>query len=162
MASRAIALTSLVALSFFFLRAMTQPLCNAAMPYEISFRRFVEVPDPEIYINECCWGGDVVQQQLLPLVTAEYTDVMAEQEDWGWFIWFKKGDLNLAIDIHTDSREGEFRIHVSANRVRFFGLSRRPADDTPEVEALVEKITGHLRRWGAEAVTVEKMDQNFS
>ena len=93
MASRAIALTSLVALNFFFLRAMTQPLCNAAMPYEISFRKFIEVPDPEIYFNECCWGGDVVQQQLLPLVTAEYTDVMAEQEDWGWFIWFKKGDL---------------------------------------------------------------------
>jgi hypothetical protein len=131
------------------------------MPYEISFRKPVEVSDPEIYINECCWGGDVVQQQLLPIVESGYTDIMAEQEDWGWFIWFKKGDLNLAIDIHTDSREGEFRIHVSAARVRFFGLSRRPADDTPEVEALVEKVVARLRAWGAEAVMVEHMNESF-
>lgn len=125
------------------------------MPYEISFRKPLTIDEESIYVNDCCWGGDIVQQQLLPLIEEEYTDIKAAQEDWGWFIWFKKGELNLEVNIMTDSKEGEFRIHVVAARVRFFGLSRRVGDDTPEVHALAEVVANRLREWAAEDVRLE-------
>ena len=62
------------------------------MPYEISFTRPVLISDREQYINECCVGGDAVVDALLPAVRAAgYEDIQSNQEDWGWFIWFRKG-----------------------------------------------------------------------
>jgi hypothetical protein len=93
-------------------------------------------------------------------VEADYTDVMADQEDWGWFIWFKKDDINLAIDICSDSKEGDFRIHLSAARVRWFGLSRRAAEDTPEVEALLDKVKQLLSEWAGN-IAIVRTDRDF-
>ena len=72
------------------------------MPYEIAFTKRLDVADTDVYINECCWGGDVVTEQLLPTVNARYEDVQRDQEDWGWFIWFRKGRTSLAIDVFCD------------------------------------------------------------
>ena len=57
------------------------------MPYEISFARPVKVTDVSSYINECCYGGDVVGEQLFPEIEKRYVEVQFNQEDWGWFIW---------------------------------------------------------------------------
>jgi hypothetical protein len=67
------------------------------MPYELSFSKQLPHIDREQYINDCCIGGDLVVNQLLPSVQARYTDVQTEQEDWGWFIWFRKGNVRLAV-----------------------------------------------------------------
>lgn len=66
------------------------------MPYELSLRKRVSIADREQYFNECCIGGDLVTDQLMPMVQQHYTDVQTNQEDWGWFIWFRKGDVRLA------------------------------------------------------------------
>ena len=61
------------------------------MPYEVSFTKRVPIADREQYFNECCVGGDIVVDVLLPSVRARYEQVQTHQEDWGWFIWFRKG-----------------------------------------------------------------------
>lgn len=105
------------------------------MPYEISFKKAVTVADPEIYINDCCWGGDVVQAQLLPLIEGQYDDVEANQEDWGWLIWFRSGNVHLQINITTDSKD-EFRIHlVSLRKHKKFLFTREEIVDLPELES---------------------------
>jgi hypothetical protein len=30
------------------------------MPYEVAFTKTLQVSEANRYINECCWGGDVV------------------------------------------------------------------------------------------------------
>jgi hypothetical protein len=41
-------------------------LSRTHMPYVVSFVKFVQVTDPEQYINDCCVGGDIVLDRLLP------------------------------------------------------------------------------------------------
>jgi len=85
------------------------------MPYEVSFKKPVPLLDREEYINECCVGGDAVVNRLLPSIQARHTDIQTNQEDWGWFIWFRMGNVRLAIDVFTDdSQEGQFRIHLTS------------------------------------------------
>jgi len=43
------------------------------VPYELSFTKAVRIQDRDQYINECCVGGDVVRDELLPIVTARLT-----------------------------------------------------------------------------------------
>jgi hypothetical protein len=82
------------------------------MPYEITFTKSLSVRDESIYINECCWGGDVVRDELLPLVSQNAADLQTGQEDWGWFIWFKRGQVHLAIDICCDDPRKGFSASV--------------------------------------------------
>ncbi len=55
----------------------------ACVSYELSFTKSVRVADPKIYFNECCWGGDVVRDQLLSLISSKYEHIQTGQEDWG-------------------------------------------------------------------------------
>ena len=45
------------------------------MPYELSFTKPISVEDPEIYWNECCWGGDRVSDHLLPMIRGKYENI---------------------------------------------------------------------------------------
>ncbi len=126
------------------------------MPYEISFHKALTVRDPDIYINECCWGGDVVRDFLLPPVVAKFGDVETEQEDWGWFIWFRQGRVKLAIDIFCDDpQKGEFRIRLTSRRKWL--LFDGPAADTEELEELREFVVSQVTAW-AGAPKVEQVD----
>jgi hypothetical protein len=126
------------------------------MPYEISFTRPVAITDREQYINECCVGGDAVVDALLPAVRDRYQDLDTNQEDWGWFIWFKKGDIRLAVDVHTDDGDaGEFRVMLTSSRKRLF---RFEEVDTPELEELRVLIEDELRKWQVTNVAVSKSD----
>jgi hypothetical protein len=118
------------------------------MPYEISFTKKVEVQDPSIYINDCCWGGDVVRDRLLPSINEKFEGVWTSQEDWGWFIWFQRGKLRLAVDIFSDDREGHFRLWLSSQRKRF--LIRDLVVDTPELEETLELVTTQLTHWAGD------------
>lgn len=124
------------------------------MPYEIAFTRPVHISDREQYINECCVGGDAVVEALLPAVRERYADIQTNQEDWGWFIWFKKGPVKLAIDVHTDDGDaGAFRIRLTSQTKRLIGYKEADTAELDELRALVE---AELRTWSATDVTVEK------
>jgi hypothetical protein len=135
------------------------------VPYELAFTKSFEVShsDPDargphaFYINNCCWGGDVVTEQLLPLVK-DYEKVFTCQEDWGWLIWFRKGDHRFEINIMCDApKAGEFRIHLVAFRRKWL---RKRVADTPELEALRKEVVQKLREWAGK-VKVTPMGPNF-
>ena len=124
------------------------------MPYEIAFTRLVPIADPDQYINPCCVGGDVVVDALLPAVRARYDDIQTNQEDWGWFIWFKQGKVKLAIDVHTDDGEaGEFRIRLTSQIKSWITYKEV---DTPELEELREFVERELAAWSALKIVVSK------
>ena len=123
-----------------------------AMPYEIAFTKSVTILNREQYINECCVGGDVVASALLPAITARYTDIQHEQEDWGWFIWFRKADVKLAVDIFTDDADaGQFRIMLTSRKKK---LLFDYAADTPELDVLRFLIVSELEKWLPNGITV--------
>jgi hypothetical protein len=75
------------------------------VPYELSFTKRLKVSDNDLYFNDCCWGGDQVRDSLLSLVEGHLYNIQTGQEDWGWFIWFRKPPIRLAIDIFCDDPE---------------------------------------------------------
>jgi hypothetical protein len=130
------------------------------MPYEISFTKPVVIADREQYINECCVGGDVVRDQLLPVVSGNYENIDTEQEDWGWFIWFRKGPVRLAIDIFTDDSDaGSFRVHLTSRKKRI--LFSNVVVDTSELDILKDAVVSQLANWGASAISVVKLDEHY-
>jgi len=130
------------------------------MPYEVSFKKPVPLLDREEYINECCVGGDAVVNRLLPSIQARHTDIQTNQEDWGWFIWFRMGNVRLAIDVFTDdSQEGQFRIHLTSRTRRLFLFER--VTDTDELEDLRSLVESELRAWDGRGIKVEHLDRNY-
>lgn len=130
------------------------------MPYEISFLKLVKVQDEDAYINECCYGGDVVSDQLLPSIRSTYSKVEADQEDWGWFIWFRDGAVSLSVDIFCDEPEaGAFRIHITSRKTRWFIPSC--IVDTPELEKLKDLIAARLNNWVGSPVTIVPLNKKY-
>jgi hypothetical protein len=118
----------------------------ACVSYELSFTKSVRVADPKIYFNECCWGGDVVRDQLLPLISSKYEHIQTGQEDWGWFLWFRRGRVNFGIDIYCDEPElTAFRILLTSRRkwLPFSGLRAGKS----ELEELRELVYTQLTSW---------------
>jgi hypothetical protein len=131
------------------------------MPYIVSFAKPIAVPSRDAYINECCVGGDVVLEQLMPTLRQHYgEDVHPVQEDWGWFAWFEHEGVKLAVDVHTDDPDtGEFQIHLTSRRPRrLFGAK---VEDTPELERLREHVVSGLHAWGVAGLLVERVDEQY-
>lgn len=128
------------------------------MPYELSFTKRVAITDREQYINDCCIGGDVVTDQLLPTIRARYgRNIQSNQEDWGWFIWFRNGDVHLAIDVFTDDPDkGEFRVHLTSRVKRMLILDR--IIDTPELDELQALGIAELSAWVGGTIQCEAID----
>jgi hypothetical protein len=128
------------------------------LPYELSFTKAVAVTDREQYINDCCIGGDIVLNQLLPALCARYGELQPNQEDWGWFIWFRKGDVKLAVDVFTDDPErGEFRIHLTSRVKRLFILDN--VVDTHQLRELHDLVVAELSAWVGGPITSETIDR---
>jgi hypothetical protein len=123
------------------------------MPYELSFTKPLTVADDSVYINDCCWGGDVIRDHFLPMIQGRYQQVQTEQEDWGWFIWFKQGPISLALDIHTDDRAGSFRIILTSRKKELFFSHQ---EDTVQLDHLRDLVVEELKRW-AGSVNVAAM-----
>jgi hypothetical protein len=127
------------------------------MPYELTFTKVVPIADRDQYFNECCVGGDVLMDQLLPLLRARYEDIETAQEDWGWFAWFKEAGSNLAVDVFSDNPDaGEFRIHVTSTVPRF--LLGAKVIDTPGLEPLLGMIVEAISSWTGQAPQVMRLD----
>jgi hypothetical protein len=116
------------------------------VPYELSFAKRLTVPNSDLYINDCCWGGDQIRDYLFPLVEGRFENIQTGQEDWGWYLWFRKPPLRLAIDIYTDDFEqGEFRVRLFCQRKK--GFFDRSEIDTPELEKLKDEVVARLGHW---------------
>lgn len=131
------------------------------MPYIISFVRPVQISDREQYINDCCIGGDVVLDRLLPALRERYgSDLLSNQEDWGWFAWFQQAGIKLAVDIHTnDHALGEFQVHLTSRRPRL--LLSAKVQDTAQLEQLRELVVSQLQAWSVERLEVERVDEKY-
>jgi hypothetical protein len=130
------------------------------MPYIVSFVKPVTIIDREQYINDCCVGGDVVLEQLLPPLRERYGDLQSNQEDWGWFAWFEQSGVKLAVDVHTnDDRTGEFQVHLTSRKPRLLLGAR--IHDTQELEALRELVLSRLREWTVTGLEVERLNERF-
>lgn len=131
------------------------------MPYTLNFNKNVEIEDREKYINECCVGGDIVLDQLLPALRKQYGELQSEQEDWGWFAWFKQADINLAVDVFTENdKTGSFQILLTSRVPRFlFGHKTR---DTPELQELKSLIISQLRSWQVNNLEENTVSENHA
>ena len=131
------------------------------MPYVIAFVKPVQVADLEQYINDCCVGGDIVLDRLLPSLRERYgNDLQSNQEDWGWFAWFEESGVKLAVDVHTnDHALGEFQLHLTSRRPRF--LLGAKVQDTAELEQLRDLVVSQLQSWPVERLTVERVDEKY-
>jgi hypothetical protein len=130
------------------------------MPYILSFVKPVAVVNREQYINDCCIGGDLVLDQFLPFLRDAYGDLQSDQEDWGWFAWFKRSGVKLAVDVHTnDETAGEFQVHLTSRTRRL--LVGAKIQDTPELEALRELVVLRLRAWSVANLEVEHVNERY-
>lgn len=130
------------------------------MPYALTFRKPFKITNSEQYINECCIGGDLVLDQLLPALKESYDDIEANQEDWGWFAWFESSGVKLAVDIFADDpAAGEFQIHLTARRPRF--LLSAKVEDTSELEELLRTVMQSLEAWSVEELKVERVNEKY-
>ena len=128
------------------------------MPFSIRFRKPVDVTEAEPYINDCCIGGDVVLEHLLPALRQSYGDLEPTQEDWGWFVWFEHVGVNLAVDVFTqDPLTNEFEIHLTSRKARLLRSAR--VVDTPELEALRRRVVSSLEAWPVTSLIVERLDE---
>ncbi|MCL2524765.1 MAG: hypothetical protein FWF20_04550 [Betaproteobacteria bacterium] len=131
------------------------------MPYIIGFVKPVQIADSERYINDCCIGGDIVLDWLLPTLRERYGgDLQSSQEDWGWFVWFEQSGVKLAVDVHTDdSKRGEFRLHLTSRKPRF--LLGAKIQDAPELEQLRDLVLSRLQSWPVERFNIEQVDEKY-
>jgi hypothetical protein len=130
------------------------------MPYIVSFLKPVSVPDREQYINDCCIGGDLVLEQLLPALRERYGHLESNQEDWGWFAWFEDSGVKLAVDVHTNEEaSGAFQIHLTSRRPRL--LLSAKIQDTSELEILRELVVSSLQTWVVNELEVERVNEKY-
>jgi hypothetical protein len=133
---------------------------DPAMPFVIRFRTPVAAAaaEDEPYLNDCCIGGDVVLERLLPSLRETYGEVQPTQEDWGWFVWLEQDRVQLAVDVLTQNPiTSEFEIRLTSRKASFFRPTR--VIDTPELEALRARLVAQLESWPVAALTVERLDE---
>ena len=125
------------------------------MPYEVAFVKPVAIVDRQQYINDCCVAGDIVVDALLPAIRQRYAGIQNNQEDWGWFIWFRKGGVKLALDVFTDDGDaGAFRIRLTSRKT--FLVMFDNEIDTPELDELRDLVVAELKKWQATGITATK------
>lgn len=129
------------------------------MPFELSFSKRISVDDPEIYFNECCWAGDRISDRLLPMIRDNYDSIWNDQEDWGWFIWFREGRTKLAVDVFCDDpTAGAFRLFLTSQRKRPI-LGYR-IEDSDELATLKTRVRKALEGWVDGNVGEALLDKN--
>ncbi|MHC4779028.1 MAG: hypothetical protein ACYTFG_10675 [Planctomycetota bacterium] len=130
------------------------------MPYLLTFKKALSVRDDGRYINECCFGGDFVVERIRPVIEGHYEALWTDQEDWGWFMWFRGENVRLAVDIFCDDPEkGEYRVHITSSKKRWFFFGR--VVDTEELDALKGAVVERLGGWTDTKVEVTRLDSDY-
>jgi len=85
-------------------------------------------------------------ERLLPAISARFEDIQANQEDWGWFIWFRRCPVSLAVDIFCDDpQQGKFRLHLTSSIKRW--LLFRSMQDTSALEEVRQLVVDEIKTW---------------
>ncbi len=130
------------------------------MPYELTFRKALDVADTSVYLNACCIGGDQVCDALLPALERRYDEPVANQEEWGWGIRMEKAGVDLAIDVFCeDTFVGEYKLLLTARVIGERGTG--PVVDVPQLDALRAIVVDSLRRWVGVRPAVLRLDAGF-
>jgi len=102
---------------------------------------------------------DIVLDVLLPELREIYDDLIANQEDWGWFAWFRGRDVRLGVDVFCDNPEiGSYRIHLTSRVSKW--IFRERTEDTAELESLRDRVTGSLARWLGSVPRITRIEAN--
>lgn len=127
------------------------------MPYEVVFRKEIEVITPSIYINSDCYGGDVILARLLPEIKERYESLQMNQKECGWFARFRKGHVDFAINVFCEDPDfGVYLIRLTTRVKRFLWFDR--VIDTPELEELRDLVVAKLKKWGVLGVSIKHLD----
>ena len=129
------------------------------MPYELKFSKVIVVENRDVYWNECCVGGDKISDHIIPMIRENYSDIQDNQEDWGWFIWFKGGSSKLAIDIFCDDPdEGQYRIFLTSQvKPSFFGYRIIDSEDLVLLKKRTKEV---LANWVDSEIVEALLDKN--
>jgi hypothetical protein len=101
-----------------------------------------------------------VADLLLPSVRERYDHIQTNQEDWGWFIWFRSGNVRLAIDIFTeDPDEGTFLVHLTSRVKRLLVFDT--VTDTPELQELRSLVVSTLEARTGGNVGIRRLDRSY-
>ena len=130
------------------------------MPYALKFTKQVQPSQADAYINDCCIGGDVVLDRLLPALRSKYGgDVQSNQEDWGWFAWFEDGTIKLAVDISTEDEGSTFQLLLTSRRPRF--ILGDKIEDCIQLESLRELVVKELTTWPVSNLAAQRVNDKF-
>lgn len=132
------------------------------MPFEIRFSKKLEIKDSDKYINECCIGGDLVLAEIekAGFVSDKTNEKVSRgQEDWGWYLWFWRGNAKFEVNICFDNEEevdpAGYRIHII--RQIKAGLFSKKMEDTDEVGEIKDEVKERIERWTGKPCVVEKI-----
>ncbi len=65
------------------------------------------------YINDCCYGGDVVVGWLEKLVIPGFSSVDSGGEDWGWYKWYHQKGQRFEVNVCCHDKEvGDYEIQL--------------------------------------------------
>lgn len=130
------------------------------MPYAIRFTKPVVIVARQHYINDCCVGGDIILERLMPALRERYGALESNQEDWGWYAWFEHEGVKLAVDIFTnDEQTGEFELHLTSRLPRL--LLPAKVQDLPELDRLRELVAHDLRVWPVSRLDISQVDDQY-
>jgi hypothetical protein len=130
------------------------------MQYVAIFHHEVAIKDKNQYINPCCYGGDVIGNLLQPrLRDAGFTIDLFDQEDWGWFLWLKKGKSGYSIDIGLEEEaQWKFKLFVVGKQSFLTQLFKK--DKQPHLKELCQIIDSTLRSIGIDDLSWWEADRN--
>jgi hypothetical protein len=123
--------------------------------YAIVFKKEIRPDAPSIegepeYINECCRGGDVVAERLRAALVEAFENVALGQEDWGWYVEARRGDVRLWLRVYQHAEAGdEWLVNIETRRARpWLGvLGLTYLVDTPELEEAKRIVVSRLDGW---------------
>ena len=101
----------------------------------------------------------MVVNVLLPELRRNYGDLQTDQEDWGWFVWFRRNSVSLGVDVFCDDPgSGRYRVHLTSRVSRWFFGDR--VVNGPELEELRKTVTSILSTWLGEHLQAVRLDSN--
>lgn len=133
------------------------------MDFQWTIRKiFADIPERE-YINDCCFGGDEVLNQIKPEIASgmkiDESKITIYQEDWGWALEFSKDDIYYFLGLNnvgeTEGKTDFTVLFEATKKVKKF-LFTKSVDATGELNEFIEIITNIAKKNGFE---VNKTDE---
>ena len=136
------------------------------MPYELKFTKKLNYKNEDFYWNPCCYGGEIIIDQLMPIIENSFNDIQSNQEDWGWFIWFSNTEdkkNSYGIDVFCDDPErGEYRVQLTSTiKAKSFLWSSSKIINNQALENLKLVIENKLKSFLGTSVISTVLDENY-